>query len=91
MNPLPPEALLAYVTVIPKPGKDSQYCTNYRLISLLNTDTKLLAKILATRLQDKVTQVINLDQTGFFMMGQETKDDTIQAIKFTQLDAEGTQ
>lgn len=28
-NPLPPEALLPYVTVLPEPGKDPQYCANY--------------------------------------------------------------
>ena len=78
-NPLLPEALAAHVTVIPKAGKDPQFCANYRPISLLNSDTKLLAKILAIRLEDHLAQLVHRDQTGF-MKGRETKDNTIRAL-----------
>lgn len=64
-NPVLPEALLAYLTVLPKGGKDPQICANYRPISLLNSDTKLLAKILALRLQEYIGDLVRLDQTGF--------------------------
>lgn len=43
----PPEALLAHISVIPKEGKDSTIPQSYRPISLLNTDIKILAKVLA--------------------------------------------
>ena len=65
LNPLPPEALLAHITVLPKPGKDPQHCANYRPISLLNSDTKLLSKILALRLQDHLVKLVHPDQTSF--------------------------
>ncbi|XP_077341390.1 uncharacterized protein LOC143986857 [Lithobates pipiens] len=78
-NPLPPEALLAYITVLPKAGKDPQHCSNNRPISLLNLDTKVLAKILVQRLQDHVVKLVHPDQTGF-MKGQEARDNTIRDL-----------
>lgn len=45
------KSLLANITVIPKVGKGRTICSNYRPIALLNVDTKLCAKILASRLK----------------------------------------
>lgn len=45
------EALEATITIILKEGKDSTLCSSYRHISLLNTDTKLFAKVLAGRMK----------------------------------------
>lgn len=41
----------ALISLIPKKGKDHTDCANYRPISLLNTDIKVYARILALRLQ----------------------------------------
>lgn len=41
------ESLLAIICMIPKPHSDDSLCTNYRPISMLNMDIKVLAKILA--------------------------------------------
>uniref|UniRef100_A0A8C5MA27 Reverse transcriptase domain-containing protein n=1 Tax=Leptobrachium leishanense TaxID=445787 RepID=A0A8C5MA27_9ANUR len=77
---LPPQALMANVTLLPKEGKDPTNCANYRPISLLNTDIKLFAKVLATRLQPHIPNLIHCDQVGF-VPGREAKDNTIRALQ----------
>lgn len=62
---LPDSMREALIVVIPKPGKDPSECESYRPISLINTDVKILAKILAGRLQSVILKLINSDQTGF--------------------------
>uniref|UniRef100_A0A8C5PW05 Reverse transcriptase domain-containing protein n=1 Tax=Leptobrachium leishanense TaxID=445787 RepID=A0A8C5PW05_9ANUR len=76
---LHPRTLAATITMIPKPGKDHSDCKNYRPISLLNVDTKILAKILATRLMPYVSGLVRPDQVGF-MPGREAKDATSRAL-----------
>lgn len=55
-----------------------QLCTpSYRLITLLHADTKLYAKVLATRLKELMPEWIHADQTGF-IPGREGKDNGIR-------------
>jgi len=45
--------------------KDPTDISNYRLITLLNTDYKLLTKVLAIQLLNHISQLVHLDQAGF--------------------------
>ena len=45
--------------------KDHTDISNYRLITLLNTDYKILVKVLAIQLVDHIHSLIHEDQVGF--------------------------
>lgn len=62
---LPQTLTEASITLLLKPGKDSLECSGYRPISLLNSDVKILAKLLASRLELSMSHIISSDQTGF--------------------------
>lgn len=53
------------INLIPKKDADRSNISNWRPITLLNTDYKIYTKALALRVQSCVKEVISPDQTGF--------------------------
>lgn len=62
---LPASLNQASISLLLKKNKDPTLCSSYRPISLLNADVKILAKVLARRIDLCLPDIISEDQIGF--------------------------
>ncbi len=56
---------MAIISLLLKKDKDSTLCSSYCPLSLIGTDVKIYAKVLACCLECFMTKLVNHDQTGF--------------------------
>lgn len=61
----PPTMKQGIITLIPKPDKDPKILDNFRPITLLNTDYKIVTLIYANRLKIFLHKIISDSQSGF--------------------------
>ena len=59
---LPDSLSLSYITLIPKDNPDKTQMKNYRPISLLNVDYKIISKTITNKLQPYMSKLIHADQ-----------------------------
>ena len=55
----------AVITLIEKKGKDCTFLENWRPISLVNVDAKIMSKVIASRIKNVLPSIIHHNQTGY--------------------------
>ena len=55
----------ALITLIEKQGKDRTLMENWRPISLINVDAKIISKVIAARVKNVLPSIIHHNQTGY--------------------------
>ena len=71
------------ITLIPKSDKDLSYLKNWRPITLLTVDHRILSSVLATRLKSTLNDLIHEDQTGF-IKGRHMSEYVRKAIEMIE-------
>ena len=78
------------ITLIPKKDKDLTDLKSWRPLSILNTDYKIIAKVLSNRLKPVLSEIISPDQVGYMkdrLCGENTRliSDIIEYCKINHL------
>lgn len=76
--------LHSFITVIPKPGKDTSIPDNYRPITFLNSDYKIFTKILTNRLTQLLPKLTDEAKFGF-VPARHAGDNTRRTIDLIDL------
>ena len=78
MKTLPPSLRIGVITLLPKPKtpQELNYISNWRPITLLNTDYKIFAHVIKNRILQTVPKIISKSQSGF-QAGRSTTDNLI--------------
>ena len=81
MERKPPNSFYeASITLIPKPDKDPSEEQNYRSISLMNMDAKILAKTLANRVQQYIKRINHHNKWDSFLGCKDGSMSTYQSM-----------
>ena len=83
---LPTSMSKGYISLLPKKSKDPLELRNWRPLTLLNNDYKIISKVLALRIKDTLDDIISEDQTGF-MAGRQISVNirkTFDAIEYLE-------
>ena len=67
------------ITLITKSSKDNTKRENYKQVSLMNIDVKIVNKILANRSQQHIKKIIHHEQMGFILGMQGSSISTNQS------------
>lgn len=67
---LPPTLTQATIALLLKRDKDPTSCGSYRPLSLLHADVKVLANVIASRLENVLPHIISEEQNGFIKSRQ---------------------
>ena len=68
-----------FKTLLEKQGRDRSYLVNWRPISLLNLDYKILTKVLANRVKKVLPSIISNCQTGYVI--NRSINDSIRLVQ----------